>query len=219
MKMNKYIILTLFSSLAFVGCKKNPASRGYEYAPEMYHALAYEPYRQGETEDLKIAFKDGNAMQLPPPGTMARGQWNSFQYNDSLSDKERATKELVNPLEASPENLAEGEVLFVRYCAVCHGTSGKGDGSVPTVTEGKYPPPPKYKSRAELSAGRIFYIMTYGQNSMGSYSYALSQGDRWKVAHYVGKLQDELNPAAAVEAPADSGKVTAAAPAKQKGKN
>ncbi len=34
------------------------------------------------------------------------------------------------PLSCSSEQPVEGEVLYKRHCASCHGTSGKGDGVV-----------------------------------------------------------------------------------------
>ena len=34
------------------------------------------------------------------------------------------------PLSCSSEQQVEGEILYRRHCASCHGTSGKGDGAV-----------------------------------------------------------------------------------------
>lgn len=200
MKNRNFYFLMLTFGFLFVGCKKNPRSPGIEYAPQMYHALAYEPYRQMETE--KMHFKDGNAMQLPPEHTMARDQWNTFNYTDSIADKDRAGLELKNPVALSEDVLGEGEVLFNRYCAVCHGSGGKGNGTIPELSHDQFPPPPKYKSRKDYPEGKVFHTITFGQNTMGSYSYALSQEERWKVTHYVGKLQDEINAGAAPDSAA-----------------
>src|SRR5580765_241235 len=35
----------------------------------------------------------------------------------------------VNPVAASPESTAAGRRAYTQYCANCHGSAGKGDGS------------------------------------------------------------------------------------------
>ena len=218
MKNRNQYLLMLTLGLLLVGCKPDPKSPGIEYAPQMYHAISYEPFRQ-EVKDT-LHFKDGNAMQLPPENTFARGQWNTFEYNDSTSDKERAGRDLKNPVPLTKEVLEEAEVLFNRYCTVCHGATGKGNGTVPELSNGQFQPPPKYKSRMEYPEGKVFHTLTFGQKNMGSYSYALSQEERWKVVHYVGKLQDELNAVAVADSmatpAADTVKVTKPAKAAKK---
>ena len=98
-----YLILT--SGMLFAGCKPDPKSSGIEYAPQMYHAISYEPYRQ-ELKDT-LHFKDGNAMQLPPEHTFARGQWNTIDFTESPEDKIRAGVELKNPVVLTDEVMAE----------------------------------------------------------------------------------------------------------------
>jgi mono/diheme cytochrome c family protein len=37
---------------------------------------------------------------------------------------------LKNPAPSTPESLAAGAKTYARYCAVCHGTTGRGDGKL-----------------------------------------------------------------------------------------
>ena len=53
---------------------------------------------------------------------------------------------LVNPLPATPANLARGKIYYQYYCAFCHGARGRGDGPVGQ----SYVPVP-----ADLAAPRV----------------------------------------------------------------
>src|SRR3546814_4446218 len=96
-----------------------------------------------------------------------------------MEDYERAGAELINPLERTEANLAQGEALYQVYCAVCHGPEGHGDGSITKdrtlEAESRqlenFPPPPSYTrsdganssrggAMADLSAGKIYHTIT-----------------------------------------------------------
>ena len=89
--------------------------------------------------------------------------------------------------------MTEGEELYGIFCIHCHGESGDGQGSVITNGNGKFPTPGPYKP--ELTAGEIFYTITYGKNAMGSHASQVNPVERWKIVHYVeglmGKEQGE----------------------------
>jgi hypothetical protein len=48
-----------------------------------------------------------------------------------------------------------------------------------------------------LPAGTIFYSITYGKGMMGSHASQLNKEERWKVVHYVEKLQGKQQGAVA----------------------
>ena len=59
-----------------------------------------------------------------------------MMYNipaDSIGIAERV---LTNPIPDSEKTLAEGQVLYTRYCSHCHGETGKGDGLLPRNIKG-----------------------------------------------------------------------------------
>ena len=162
-------------------------STGWEYAPNMYEHLAYDPDQKNDN------FKDGKTAQLPPAGTTPVG-FVRFDYPNSKDGYELAGTEVKSPLPQTEDNLAQGKQLFVAFCSPCHGPNGQGDGLV--VAHG-FPAPPSYSkgissrggNMKDLTDGKIYHTITYGVNAMGSYASQLEPTERWKVIMYVHHLQ------------------------------
>lgn len=189
--MNKMKLLgttvIVFAAVAIISSCKDKRSTGWEYAPNMYEHIAYDPDQKNPN------FKDGKTSQLPPPGTIPVG-FIKFDYPNSKEGYELAGTEFADTLAKTPQNLAEGKLLFEHFCSPCHGLSGQGDGLV--VAHG-YPAPPSYSkgvssrggNMKDLTDGKIYHTITYGVNSMGSYAAQLEPKERMKVIMYVHKLQ------------------------------
>ena len=190
--MNKYKILgtavvAVVASVVTTSCN-DKESTGWEYAPNMYEHIAYDPDQKNEQ------FKDGKTAQLPPAGTTPIG-FTRFDFPNGNEGYAAASTGIVNPLVANAKTLAEGKKLYITFCSPCHGAKGAGDGEV--VKHG-FPPPPSYatgqSSRGgtmkELSDGKIYHTITYGLNAMGSYASQLAPEERWKVVMYVHQLQN-----------------------------
>ena len=167
--------------------KKNP---GYEYAPNMYHPIAYNP------DQPNAQFKNGQTAQLPVAGTAPIG-FHKFAYENSLDGYAKAGAELVNPFAGDTTlALADGESLYNNFCSHCHGMQGKGDGAI--IANGKFPPPPSYSTgnssrggaMKDLTDGKIYHTITYGVNLMGSHASQITPEERWKIVLYVHKLQN-----------------------------
>jgi mono/diheme cytochrome c family protein len=131
-------------------------------------------------------FKDGHGMQLPVPGTVARG----FLPAGFATPEEAAR--LANPLPRTREVLAKGRAEFQIRCAVCHGALGDG---VPTLTAAYGAKPanlltPKVRDDSD---GYIYGTIVLGKNSMPSYAADLPEDARWAVVHYVRALQRAQN--------------------------
>ena len=93
-----------------------------------------------------------------------------------------------------PGVVRTGEELFVTYCAVCHGPSGNGQGTVKVGA-----PPLTTASVAGRSDTYLYSIIRYGRNLMPPYGDKIVRRDeRWLVVDYVRSLQG------AVAAPADT---------------
>ena len=56
---------------------------------------------------------------------------------------------VVSPAPPAPRRFSQGEVLYIRYCADCHGWEGRGDGPLTPILAGK---PVNLRQRAELFA-------------------------------------------------------------------
>lgn len=132
-------------------------------------------------------FANESGMRVPPEGTVARG-FIPYQFKGNRAEAE---KELVNPLDYTKKNLDLGKTKFDIYCSPCHGYLAKGDSRL----NGKFPNPPSLHTNAALaySDGRIYDIITEGQNIMPSYATQLSRQERWAVVLYVRALQRSLN--------------------------
>jgi mono/diheme cytochrome c family protein len=148
----------------------------------MYEHIAYDPDQPNPN------FKDGKTAQRPPAGTIPVG-FTPFDYPNTKDGYEKAGAEVTSPLPQTPENLAEGKVLFESFCSPCHGMHGQGDGLV--VKHG-FPPPPSYSNGQSSRGGAMKdHTITYGVNAMGSYASQLEPEERWKVIMYVHQLQKQ----------------------------
>ena len=200
-------------ALAFVGlslmglatsCSTDPNDTGTEYAPQMYHTIAYDPYSQvtdttSEYYNTNRLNPGGTNMRKPAPHTVARKHYAGTPKNELAKmvlvydnihpdSVEQSGRMLRNPLQLTDQNLKEGEVLYVRYCSPCHGANGAGDGKVAEKYKGV---PAGYdKGRyATLPEGHIFHTITHGKGRMWPHGSQINSEDRWKIVFYVQKLQ------------------------------
>lgn len=133
-------------------------------------------------------FKDGRTMQLPVAGTVPRG----YLPETMQATPDAAGKLLINPLPRTAEVFAMGKQQFDSKCSVCHGFYGQGDSRL----HGKFPAGSSLHSSKikDWSDGRIYHVITYGQNVMPSYAKQLTKDERWAIVHYIRALQRSLSP-------------------------
>jgi cytochrome c5 len=138
-------------------------------------------------QSVSSIFADGFGMRPPVEGTVARGE----EFYPYKNMPEEAGKYLINPLPMSKKVLKLGEKKYDIYCSPCHGYHAEGDGRL----RGQFPNPPSLHSEKvrNWSDGRIFHVITEGQNAMPSYSTQLNEEERWAVVNYVRALQRALN--------------------------
>jgi mono/diheme cytochrome c family protein len=158
MTLIKKIMIALASLLLLAGCGGEGNNPGREYAANMYHSVAYDPFTQITDRDAgrwvtSIDYPEGpngeeghaeyyNSnifnphhmnMREPPAHTVKRNAMGWLPYrlpNDSIGLK--MADRLQNPLDSTAEVVAAGKVLFETYCDHCHGPKGAGDGKVAT---------------------------------------------------------------------------------------
>jgi mono/diheme cytochrome c family protein len=94
--------------------------------------------------------------------------------------------------------VARGQERFDVYCAVCHGTSGYGNGPVSAralqlmeLGNAQWTPPSSLHD--DLVRGRpdghIFNTITNGIRNMPAYGSQIPAADRWAIVGYVRALQ------------------------------
>ena len=155
--------------------------RNYQYFPDMYRPVPYEPYGAYDI------FANQQEAKLPVDGTIPRG-WEPYDYPDSNEGYEMAKANLLSPIEITDFNISQGKELYEIYCSVCHGD--KGDGMGILAQREKFLGIPAYIDR-EITPGSIYHVLMYGINAMGSHSGQVNEEERWQIAQYVMKLREE----------------------------
>lgn len=189
------ILITLLAGLAAAGwiVQSDPSKPNYVFLPNMVESVPYDSFAENPN------FADGKTLQLPPDGTIPRGAVR-LHYSTGTEEAKRAGQELTNPFKLSDTDaVRRGSVIYGRYCAVCHGGTGKGDG--PVAMRG-FPPPPAFTDAKSLAMadGEMFHLITYGGENMPSYATQVSQEDRWKAILFVHVIQQKEQAAAAAAA-------------------
>jgi mono/diheme cytochrome c family protein len=186
-----YYILTLISAISLVSllnsCKQDTLSPGIEYMPDMYRTQAAKAYVDHGHPDSMLSRKP--VVGTIPYSADPVGRYNNLPYQFSNTPEGyEASANLKNPVPFSDLTLEEGKILYGKYCVMCHGDQGKGDGTM--VQRDKFPPPPSYSGQLkDLPTGKMFHVVTYGKGLMGSHASQVTKWDRWKIIHYVEQLQ------------------------------
>lgn len=134
-------------------------------------------------QDKSNFFPDGGSVRPPVEGTVPR---NGSLYTVESTDEAEAAN--VNTVPPTAFVLARGKNRFNTLCAPCHAKDAAGNGLV--VQRGFTPPPSLLRPETKaLSDGRLYHVISFGQNIMPSYADKLSPVDRWAVVHYLRTLQ------------------------------
>lgn len=128
------------------------------------------------------------------PITGSEGDWGTgdpFQLQYAFDTS--AAKRMLNPTNPE-ETLVRGDTLYHTFCAVCHGSSGAGDGTVGP----KMGAPSLLTDKAgAYSDGYLYGMIRYGRGLMPQYGDKVYRHpDRWAIVNYLRKLQREAAPAA-----------------------
>jgi mono/diheme cytochrome c family protein len=215
MRSGLKLVVGLMVAVLVAACKAGGDYQGLEFAPNMYHSVAYEPLSQitdpmqgritNALDNGRGEFYNSNQynpykmnLRLPPAHTVKRSAsgWLPYRGVNDTTGLRMADK-LVDPYEATPALLSQGKAMYEIYCQHCHGTKGSGDGKVAAgvkidgVEHSIYPGVANLKGDAlkGITEGHIFHVITYGKGLMGSHGSQVSDEDRWKIAKYVKELQ------------------------------
>jgi mono/diheme cytochrome c family protein len=102
------------------------------------------------------------------------------------------SRQLANPVQASPEVLSRAMEHFADHCALCHGNDGRGST---LIGRGLYPKPPDMTEAAtqELSDGEIYYIIENGIRFTGMPAFGeepdnIEDAETWELVHFIRHL-------------------------------
>ncbi len=126
-------------------CGAGGDNQGLEYAPNMYHSVAYEPYSQIVDEDAgrwltSIEYPENEKgmqnfttpissiqrmnMRVPAANTVSRNKHGWLPYRLGKDSLAVCSTTVKNPLDSSAAMIADGKILYETYCDHCHGAKG-----------------------------------------------------------------------------------------------
>ena len=127
-----------------------------------------------------------------PPGSIpVRDPFGIAPYttNNTVPGLQDLASRATNPIQpGDTASLAHGAVMFARYCAVCHGPQGQGNG--PIVGPGRFPMGPSLVSPMVqgYSDGYVYAVLRMGRGLMPAYGPRMTERERWQVVSYVRTL-------------------------------
>ena len=196
-RVRRLAMAAIFSPVVLSGCT-DAAGYDLDYLWGRSPALA--------SLRTSVALDPYDAPRLPPENSVpVAGEFGPAPAPFTQAQLDSVAGTLVNPFAAGapPEVIARGEVVYANQCAVCHGPTGNGDGSV--IGAGRFPftLPVNGPAAAIRSDGYLYGIVAVGRGLMPPYGDKLNHGDRWAVVEYMRELQRSTGatPAAPVTAP------------------
>jgi len=190
-----FLLVLLVTALGFRGCKSKRTplelfpdmdrqAKLLEQSPSAFFAdgRADRPHVPGTvptTTEMEATY----AHLAPPPafiedGYFATGKLEDGSFGDGF------------PIDVTYDAFDDGQALFNRFCAICHGRTGDGNGVLKNPRYGYGTIASLQQQRImDLPDGEIFNTITWGKNTMGSYGAKLRPAERWKVVLYVRGLQ------------------------------
>jgi mono/diheme cytochrome c family protein len=95
-------------------------------------------------------------------------------------DAPDSAKAMKNPYEGQQAAADTGKTLYARNCLACHGKTGQGIGSAPSLVDG---------ALKSVPSGEVFWFISQGDTDNGMPSWAfLPEEKRWQIVTYVKSL-------------------------------
>lgn len=97
--------------------------------------------------------------------------------------------QIKNPIPASEESVSQGQKLYVKNCAKCHGLSGNGHG--PSAHAFSTWPRQLWvwNNAGPTIDGYLFWFITNGRTDMPPWGVVLSENERWNLVNYIKTIK------------------------------
>jgi mono/diheme cytochrome c family protein len=105
--------------------------------------------------------------------------------SESCSDP-ASIANMVNPVKATGESLAQGRKYYGYDCAMCHGQTGNGKGDVDSGD--KLPDFTNPASLKDKTDGELFCSLKNGKGHMPLERIRISPNELWNLVNYVRSL-------------------------------
>jgi mono/diheme cytochrome c family protein len=190
------LIVALLLALSASACKPMDDVMMLVFGRSMRNQRSFDPYENTRPPaEGSVPFAYGNL--TPAAGSLNIGQAEPVGYdlpNFTQLELDAVAATLQNPVPASPESLARGQVLFDRFCAVCHGPQGQS-AEAPMNRAEALPMMIAFNLAGPMSGtgmrtdGYIYGMIRVGRGLMPPYGHQVSHFDRWNIVNYVRQLQ------------------------------
>ena len=90
-----------------------------------------------------------------------------------------------NPIKYGAKSVADGKKVYDKYCMLCHGTGGKGDGASAGSLEIKPANFADAKRMKGQSDGSLAWKIISGRGPMPAWGPVLQEPDIWNVINYI----------------------------------
>jgi mono/diheme cytochrome c family protein len=146
---------------------------------------------------IAIVVGVGVVVYLMKDGLSARAQPGTIETAVAGSVRNlvvsRRARDLRNPVERTPEVIADGRAHYADHCAICHANDGSGKTD---MGQGMWPNAPDMRLPAtqDLTDGELFWIIENGIRFTGmpGWSTGTKEGETasWHLVHFVRHLPD-----------------------------
>lgn len=194
-------VLALGLALALSGCIPMDDAMQAIFGRSMRNQTSFDPYENTlMPPEGAVSFASGNHPGAPGQVNIGQPQGSS-DYVPTLTPAIMAqsmapggpVNDMVNPVPATPESLARGQVVYERMCGVCHGPQGN-PAQAPILP--KLPAMVAFPLANGLaltrSDGYLYGMITVGRGIMPPYGHQIAHYDRWNVVNYVRQLQGRV---------------------------
>lgn len=199
-KMTRLMIAALALTTT-AGCKPLDDTMVAIFGRSMRDQRSFDPYENTMLPpENAVSFSSGNFPGAP--GEVNLGQAESvdvphFTQMDMnpIGTGNEIVQGLVNPLAQDDEwAMVRGEEMYLRMCAVCHGSTGVG---AEAYIAAKHPVLPAYNLAGPQVQGYtdqyLYGMIRVGRGLMPEYGSRITHFDRWAIVNYVRHLQNEFN--------------------------
>ncbi len=149
---------------------------------DMFNQISIKPQEQGSMNTFAVGSVSIDGAEIEDPNDRF-----TRIVKDILSEK--AT---INPTSPDSASLADGELKFNTYCAVCHGTTREfnKEGFAKTkINDLGMIAPAVITLTPHFNDGYIFQKAKYGGSVMPAMGCAVGARERWNIVNHIRELE------------------------------
>ena len=92
--------------------------------------------------------------------------------------------EVENPVKTSASSVESGKSMFDVACAMCHGSTGGGDGPMSADLDPR-PPMLDKDTFGDQTDGALFWKISEGKDPMPGFGGMVSEEERWNIVNFL----------------------------------